>query len=259
MTSSGTQIWYGGAATTPNSHTAGGVVIGAGSYQINGQNVGYAGAGGNLTTNPRFWGGTITFAPAAPCAFPPTAGTAVVSNANPCPGSVVQLNVTGGTGGLGQTYQWETSASATGPYTPVGTSQTSALMNLTAANTGYYRVIATCSGMVDSSTPVLVTIPAPFPAGTYTINNALPTGGTNFASFSDAALAINCGVTGPVTFNVAAGTYNNDYFHLDAYINAPGVSITINGNDAILSNLSSTAAEPAIIRLNGTKNVTIDN
>ena len=85
VTSSGTQIWYGGAATTPNSHTAGGVVIGAGSYQINGQNVGYAGAGGNLTTNPRFWGGTITFAPAAPCAFPPTAGTAVVSNANPCP------------------------------------------------------------------------------------------------------------------------------------------------------------------------------
>src|SRR5690606_20498166 len=63
----------------------------------------------------------------------------------------------------------------------------------------------------------------------------------------------------PIILNVAPGTYANDHFRLDDYINAPGVSVTINGNDAVLSNLSSTAAEPGIIQLNGTKNVTVDN
>lgn len=44
--------------------------------------------------------------------------------------------------------------------------------------------------------------------GTYTINPN-GSGATNYASFSDAVLALNqCGINGPVVFNVANGTYN---------------------------------------------------
>src|SRR5690606_142260 len=46
-------------------------------------------------------------------------------------------------------------------------------------------------------------------SGTYTINGALPTAGTNFNNFQDVAAQLNqCGVSGPVVFNVVSGTYN---------------------------------------------------
>ena len=45
-----------------------------------------------------------------------------------------------------------------------------------------------------------------FPGGTYTINSAVVTGGTNFQSFSDAYYALRCGIAGPVIFNVASGS-----------------------------------------------------
>ena len=45
-----------------------------------------------------------------------------------------------------------------------------------------------------------------FGAGPYTIDNTVATGGNNFTSFTDAINALNPGtVTGPLTFNVAAG------------------------------------------------------
>ncbi len=45
--------------------------------------------------------------------------------------------------------------------------------------------------------------------GTYTIDAGQATGGVNFNSFSDAVFALNSvGVCGPVVFNVADGTYN---------------------------------------------------
>ncbi len=43
-------------------------------------------------------------------------------------------------------------------------------------------------------------------SGIYTINNTLPTGGTNYNNFDDAVLDLNVlGIAGPVTFNVSAG------------------------------------------------------
>ncbi len=44
--------------------------------------------------------------------------------------------------------------------------------------------------------------------GNYTINGTQATAGTNFKNFSDAVSALNtCGISSPVVFNVAAGTY----------------------------------------------------
>ena len=259
LTSSVTTFYYGGSTTSVNMHTGGGLIIGTGNYQIGGLSVGYSGSGGNFTTQPRFWAGSITFSPAVPCTFPPVGGSATVSNANPCMGSPIDLNVTGNTGGTGQTYQWESSSTLAGPYTPVGSVQNSGLYSITATGTLYYRVVVTCNASTDASLPVLVSVPAPFPAGTYTINSALPTGSGNFTSFTDAAAAIHCGVTGPIIFNVTPNTYANDRFALEHYINAPGVSVTINGNGAILSNLSATPGNAGIISLDGTKNVTVND
>ncbi|HRZ48990.1 MAG TPA: hypothetical protein P5338_06305 [Bacteroidales bacterium] len=46
----------------------------------------------------------------------------------------------------------------------------------------------------------------PAMSGIYTIDNTLPTGGTNFNNFTDAATMLNgAGLTGPVVFNVIAG------------------------------------------------------
>src|SRR5690606_32722798 len=44
----------------------------------------------------------------------------------------------------------------------------------------------------------------------YTIDSSRVTGGTNFNNFRDAAQAlINCGITGPVMFNVLPGKYES--------------------------------------------------
>jgi hypothetical protein len=259
MMTSGAGVSAGQTTATPTSFTAGGVTVGTGNHQINSAAVGYFISASNFILAGYAWAGTITFAPSVPCITPPTAGTATVSNPNPCLGSSFQLNATGSTGGLGQTYQWLSSPSPTGPYSAVGSAQTGAQLNQTATASLYYRMVVTCSGNTDTTQPVSVTIPAAFPAGTYTINSALPTGSGNFQTFADAAAAINCGTTGPIVFNVAPGTYNNDFFYLDQYLNAPGMSVTINGNGAVLSKLSTNPGNPAIIRLNGTKKVTIDN
>lgn len=48
-------------------------------------------------------------------------------------------------------------------------------------------------------------------SGSYTINGATATGGTNYQTFQAAVAALNTsGVSGPVTFNVAAGTYTGE-------------------------------------------------
>jgi PKD repeat protein len=98
-------------------------------------------------------------------------------------------------------------------------------------------------------------------AGVYTINQTLPTGSGNFSSFNAAVNAmILCGVSGPVTFNVTAGTgpYNEQVI-----ISAiPGVSaintVTFNGNGNEIS-FDALSADRYVIQLNGAKHYTFDN
>ncbi len=58
--------------------------------------------------------------------------------------------------------------------------------------------------------------------GTFTINNTLPTGGTNFNNFNDAYNYIKCGIDDDVLFNVetGTGTYNEQLI----MIAVPGAS-----------------------------------
>ncbi|MBL7741540.1 MAG: gliding motility-associated C-terminal domain-containing protein [Chitinophagaceae bacterium] len=146
-----------------------------------------------------------------PCTTPPTPGTAsAFPNTNICIGTPVQLSLAGNSSGVGQTYQWQYSTSATGPWTDLGSPMLIADTIIEASGIFYYRVAVTCSGNTDFSTTALVSMNPPFPAGTYTINNTIPTdypGGTNFNSFVEAVAVMNCGISGPVIFNVAPGTY----------------------------------------------------
>ncbi|WP_460503777.1 hypothetical protein, partial [Hymenobacter agri] len=97
-------------------------------------------------------------------------------------------------------------------------------------------------------------------SGTYTINDAQPTGGTNYASFADAATALNTnGVSGPVTFNVSGGPYT-EQFRLQAVAGTSATNrLTINGNGRTIQFNATVSIAPAVVTLNGTDFVTLNN
>ncbi|OON67850.1 beta strand repeat-containing protein [Hymenobacter sp. CRA2] len=97
-------------------------------------------------------------------------------------------------------------------------------------------------------------------SGAYTINSAQPTGGTNFATFAAAAAALNTnGVSGPVTFTVSGGPFN-EQFSLSAIAGTSATNrVTINGGGRTIQFGSSTSAQRAVITLSGADYVTIDN
>ena len=70
--------------------------------------------------------------------------------------------------------------------------------------------------------------------GVYTINSSAPTQGTNFNSFSDAIEKLECaGVTGPVFFDVFAGTYDEQV--TIPHIEGASASNTITFRDSSLA------------------------
>lgn len=104
-------------------------------------------------------------------------------------------------------------------------------------------------------------------SGAYTINQGLPTGGTNYNSFNDFSAALsNCGVGGNVTATVTAAS--GPYTEQVVFQNIPGIgsgaTVTIQGNAETITSdtaILSTASNPNrhIIRLNGLQYFTINN
>ncbi|WP_417600275.1 T9SS type A sorting domain-containing protein [Owenweeksia hongkongensis] len=101
-------------------------------------------------------------------------------------------------------------------------------------------------------------------SGTYTIGGAA--GPNNFPTWDSAATSLNgCGVSGPVVFNVAPGTYN-EHITLNDITGASATNtITFNGGDTSLVEIThtSTTDEPTIY-FNGAdyvniKNITVSN
>ncbi|MDX5512011.1 MAG: right-handed parallel beta-helix repeat-containing protein [Hymenobacteraceae bacterium] len=98
-------------------------------------------------------------------------------------------------------------------------------------------------------------------AGAYTINSGAATAGTNFQSFSDAANALNsCGISGPVSFTVVAGSGPyNERFMLTSVLGASAANmVTINGNGAELRH-TGTSTERAAVTFDGADYITIDS
>ncbi|RYD98426.1 MAG: PKD domain-containing protein [Sphingobacteriales bacterium] len=203
---------------------------------------------------------TVNVLPLTPCTNPAAGGTATATPAGlACPGSPVTLGLSGITLAGNQTYEWESSPNNT-TYTSIAPASTSPNATVTPLTTTWYRCKVVCSGGTPAySTPVQVTVATPL-NGVYTINSANPTGGTNFANFTDAINRLNCaGVSGQVTFNVSAGS---PYVETLNFGTIPGISqanrVRFNGNGATVQFLNTTTARQ-LLTLNGTKYVTIDS
>lgn len=213
---------------------------------------------GDQTTRPNL---TFRWQPAASCTGVPTGGTAVANPGTVCLNGSVTLNLTGASVATGLTYQWQSSSNNTS-WTNI-TGATNPNYTTTQAATTYYRCKLTCTntgGGTAFSSGVQVTTPNAV-SGTFNINKANPTGGTNFNSFNDAYNYIKCGISGNVVFNVTAGSgpYNEQLIMTAV----PGASatktVTFNGNGESLAYLSTNGSERAVIKLDGADHITFNN
>lgn len=201
----------------------------------------------------------ITYSSGAACSGTPTAGTAT-SNAlgAVCSGSSVDLNLSGNSVGSGMTYEWQ-SSSNNSTWTSISSPSSVSSITVNPSASTYYRAVVTCGSNSSNSASVLLNVTPAFAGGTYTINPSAPASSTNFQSFTAFANALGCAISGPVVVNVSSGTYN-EQFKLGS-INGTSATntITINGNNAIISNVSISANDRAVVTLNGTDYVTINN
>ena len=115
----------------------------------------------------------------------------------------------------------------------------------------------------DTVGPVsFATLCYPVAGGTYTINSNLPTGGTNFANFSDFSYAVTCGgITGPVIANVAP--FSGPYQEQAYFGSIPGISstntITINGNGETLEFSATVSSERYTLAFDGASHIEVNN
>jgi len=97
---------------------------------------------------------------ATPCAGVPNPGNTVASVNPACSGVNFTLSLQNVTDGTGVSYQWQSSPTARGPWTNIGSSTPTHTTSLTAST--YYRCAVTCanSGSTTNSNPVNVTLAA---------------------------------------------------------------------------------------------------
>ena len=147
---------YGGSASTPNSATADGIILGSGNYQLSSQNVGWTGALPNPgVNNPRFFSGKLYFTVSG-CTSAPTPGNTISSVTSVCPTINFNLSLQNQTSGSGVSYQWQSSSDGTTWANVNGATNATLTTSQTAAT--YYRCQVTCSGNTGTSTPVLVSL-----------------------------------------------------------------------------------------------------
>ncbi len=190
-----------------------------------------------------------------PCVGAPNPGTIAGSN-QVCASQTTTLSISGQTVATGLTYQWLSSTTAGGPYTPIAGATGQTYTTAPTTQTTYYVAQVICSGNIATTPQFTVSVPALFPGGVYTIGG--PAGPNNFTTFTAAVNAIACGISGPVTFNVTTATYN-EQIAIPAIGNTSSTNtVTFNGNGATLQS-SPTAAAPHGILLNGADWIRIDS
>lgn len=109
--------------------------------------------------------------------------------------------------------------------------------NFDFANSGYTLTGYTSlpNGSIDANfanDTTILDICMALPAGNYTIDSSIATGSGNFQSFDDAIAALQCGVTGDVTFTVAPNTYNGPITLGPIPGTGPGAQVVFDGQNA---------------------------
>jgi hypothetical protein len=191
----------------------------------------------------------LSITPAVACVSPINGGTTVATATNVCPNQNFSLSLTGQSLASGLSYQWESSSSATGPWTAIAGATGFNFTTSQTANT-YYRCMVNCvaASASGASTPVFVNTLPNLAAGTYTIGS-----GGSYPTFTAAFAAAACGVAGPVVFQVLA---NSAPFVEQIEIGEiPGMSatntITVKGNGNTLAFTSTNSASRHVLYLNG--------
>lgn len=98
-------------------------------------------------------------------------------------------------------------------------------------------------------------------SGTYTVDQGLPTGGTNFASLTALATALNTnGISSSVVINMVAssGIFNEQVVFDNINGTGPASTITLNGNGATVTSVTTTSLRH-VIRLKDCSWFTIDS
>ncbi|PSK90075.1 T9SS type A sorting domain-containing protein [Taibaiella chishuiensis] len=224
----------------------------------------------NLTTVGRTVTGRrpylmMSYTPGLACSGTPVAGIATINKTSDsvCPLAPLVLGLTGSGANTGLTYEWESSPTDN-PFTPTSISTASpvASLGITASlNTTWYRAKVRCNnGTPAYSVPLLLPVVAGLPAGNYTINKSLPTGGANFTSFKDALIALDCGITGPVVFDVVPNPapYEEPVFFSEIRGASAVNTVKINGHGAFLYYYTGIISRQ-VLTLSGTKYLKIDS
>ncbi|MEQ1514825.1 MAG: GEVED domain-containing protein, partial [Lysobacteraceae bacterium] len=120
------------------------------------------------------------------CTGTPAPGATLASATAICPGLPFNLSLATPTTGTGVTYQWQSGASTTGPWTNIA-GATNATLTYSLAATTHYRCVVTCGTNTGNSTPVQVSMST----GCYCTPSA-----------------INCNLDDRIA-NVTFGTLNN--------------------------------------------------
>ncbi|MBS4044176.1 MAG: right-handed parallel beta-helix repeat-containing protein, partial [Chitinophagaceae bacterium] len=198
---------------------------------------------------------------AAGCTGTPTPGTTEVTASNVCANTNFGLNLSGNSIGTGLKFTWESSANGTTGWVAISGELTAPAYTTMQSSSTYYRCKVQCNtGTPVYSNVVQVTSPA-LVNGNFTINSALPTGGTNFANFTDAISYMSCGINGPVTFTVAIGSgpYSGQ-LSIPPIIGTSSINrITFKGNYETISYDAPDVTNRTAITLNGTDFVTLDS
>ena len=160
------------------------------------------------------------------------------------------------------TFTWEIAPGQNGPWSTYSAPLSQPLIGMTApGNTTWYRALVECGSNSAYSTPVELVVSPGLQPGTYTIDNGQPTAGTNFNSFNDAVLALECGIDGPIVIDVAAnsGPYNEQVM-LHPVPGADATNtVTFNGNGTTLSHTANNATQRATLKLDGADHIRIND
>lgn len=151
------------------------------------------------------------------CSGTPTPGATLSTATSVCPNIPFTLSTQNPTAGSGVTYQWQSSSSATGPWTDIAgaTFSTYSVANLTTPT--YYQVIVTCSGNSGTSTPVMV--------GTTPSSNCYCTPGASDCSDEDVIYNVKIGGLDNTT-DCSPGGYGS-------YLTADTAQLIIGGGNPI--------------------------
>ncbi len=246
--------------------TSGTVTVSAGGCNIiTGTNIGYAA----LSPPPNApvitaagWIGKLTFINGTNCTGTPAVPT-ISGPANICAYRLFALSATGYTIAPGISYQWQYYNTTNSTWTNVvGATSPTFINSLGIGAATQYRLRTTCSSSSAESfsNTLTVGIGTALPAGTYTINNNAPSSPSNFISFSAAAAAMICGISGPVVLNVdpASGPYTEMATFNDIPGTSPVNTIKLHGNGAILQ-YANDINDLTILKLDGTKHMSVDS